>query len=35
MPYDTAVAGAEAASTPVNPPTLETQVSLQVTWELI
>jgi uncharacterized protein YggE len=35
MPYDTAVAGAEAASTPVNPPTLETQVSVQVTWELI
>jgi uncharacterized protein YggE len=35
MPYDTAVAGAEAASTPVNPPTLETQVSVQVTWALI
>jgi uncharacterized protein len=35
MPYDTAVAGAEAASTPVMPPTLETQVSVQVTWELI
>jgi uncharacterized protein YggE len=33
--YDTAVAGAEAAATPVNPPTLETQVSVQVTWELI
>jgi uncharacterized protein YggE len=35
MPYDTAVAGAAATSTPVNPPTLETQVSVQVTWELI
>jgi uncharacterized protein YggE len=35
MPYDTAVAGAEAASTPVEPPTLEKQVSVQVTWELI
>jgi uncharacterized protein YggE len=35
MPYDTAVAGAEAAATPVSPPTLETQVSVQVTWELV
>ncbi len=35
MPYDTAVAGAEASATPVNPPTLQTQVSVQVTWELI
>lgn len=36
MPYDTAVAGAEAAgSIPVKPPTLETQISVQVTWELI
>jgi uncharacterized protein YggE len=34
-PYDTAAAGAEASATPVNPPTLETQVSVQVTWELI
>ncbi len=36
MPYDTAVTGAEAAaSIPVKPPTLETQISVQVTWELI
>jgi uncharacterized protein len=35
MPYDTAVAAAGATSTPVKPPTLETQVSVQVTWELI
>lgn len=35
MPYDTAVAGAEASAVPVSPPTLETQVSVQVTWELI
>jgi uncharacterized protein YggE len=35
MPYDTAVAGAEGAATPVNPPTLETQISVQVTWELV
>ena len=34
MPY-AAVAGAEDSATPVNPPTLETQVSVQVTWELI
>ncbi|MEO8424841.1 MAG: SIMPL domain-containing protein [Actinomycetota bacterium] len=34
IPYDTAVAGAEATAVPVNPPTLETQVSVQVTWEL-
>lgn len=34
--YDgTMAAGAEAAPTPVNPPTLETQISVQVTWELI
>jgi uncharacterized protein YggE len=35
MPYDIAAAGAEGSATPVNPPTLETQVSVQVTWELI
>jgi uncharacterized protein len=37
MPYVGAMsasAGAEAP-TPVNPPTLETQVSVQVTWELV
>jgi uncharacterized protein len=32
--YDRAVAGAEAASTPIEPPTLETQVSVTVVWEL-
>ena len=36
MPYDTAMAGTEAGmATPVQPPTLQTQVSVQVTWELI
>ena len=34
IPYDTAFAGAGATAVPVNPPTLETQVSVQVTWEL-
>jgi uncharacterized protein YggE len=35
MPYDTAAAGAEAVATPISPPTLETQVSVQGTWSLI
>jgi uncharacterized protein YggE len=36
MPYEGAVAASDArAPTPVNPPTLETQVSVQVTWELL
>ena len=36
MPYGGAMSAADAAApTPVNPPTLETQVSVQVTWELI
>jgi uncharacterized protein YggE len=36
MPYEgTMAAGDAAAPTPVNPPTLETQISVQVTWELI
>ncbi len=36
MPYDGAMAaGGEVAPTPVNPPTLETQISVQVTWALI
>jgi uncharacterized protein len=35
MPYEGAMAADAAAATPVNPPTLETQISVQVTWALI
>jgi uncharacterized protein len=36
VPYrDYAVAGAEASPTPVEPPTIETQVVVSVTWQLV
>jgi uncharacterized protein len=36
MPYEGAMpAGDAVVATPVNPPVLETQVSVQVTWELV